>query len=1071
MNGAFPVSATKITVPALRPEMLHRARLLDLLDALLDKRLVLVTAPAGYGKTSLLVDMARSSALPFCWLALDALDREPQRFLSYFIASIAHRFPKFGNQSNAALRHLASFEDGAENLIVTLVNEIYERIDEHFVIVLDDYQFVDNVPEIRGFVSRFLQLAGENCHVALSSRRLPALADLPALVARQQVGGFDPEELAFRPEEIRRLCQKNYGVELGDEEVDALAHRTEGWITGLLLAGTAPGAPDLTRAARASGVDLDAYFDQQVFAPQPPAVQEFLLQTSLLEEFDAALCDAVLGVGEWQSMLDTVRRGNLFVLSVGPDNKWLRYHQLFRDFLQARVEARSPQTAQAILSRLAGVSEENGDWERAFHIYRQNGETESLAGLVERAGTPLIQEGKFITLGNWLESLPEALISQRPGLLSLRGVTLLVRGKAGQSLPLFDEAVSAFRIRSDTPGLALALVRRAAAQRLLGDYAASLSDAEETLQIPADSDEMLANHAEAMRLKGCGLLRLGQPFQALDWLERSLSLYRRVDAARSIPIALSDLGMALRAVGQTSAACETYEKAHILCKEQGHLPMQAGLGNSLGVLYHSLGEYETAVQYFEEGLKSARRSGYLRNEALILASLGDLYIEIGDHEASAQAFEKVETFARQYNDHFLLYYALLARAGLARLAGTFDRARTLLEDARAEASSRASNYEQGLYELEHGRLDLATGDPAGAVSRLQAALAHFETGGLVLETGWTRLWLAAACAASGDRDAARACLDAVEELITRGASLHSLGMTAHQVRERLEAVEAEAGQRSVLKRLLEAAAPTQARLPRLRKHLRRMTSAVPLPSPRLVIRAFGRGQVRVGGQVVTNERWKTRSVRELFFFLLNTPDAVTKEQICAQFWPDESPARVRQRFKNDLYRLRSALGAEAILFDGERYRFNAGMDYEYDVEVFEDCLRRVGRSADNAEKIRLVAEAAELARGPFLEDMDGEWIEPERERLRQALLPALLALAGLHLQRGDKDSAIKTCQRALAIDPYLEEAHRLAMRVYARQGDQAAVSRQYQACRHAMEMGLGMSLSAETEALYRELTS
>jgi LuxR family maltose regulon positive regulatory protein len=1069
MNGAFPVSTTKITVPALRPEILHRARLLDLLDALLDKRLALVTAPAGYGKTSLLVEMARSSAMPFCWLALDALDQEPQRFLSYFIASIAHRFPKFGNLSNAALRHLRSFEDGDENLLVTLVNEIYERIDEHFVIVLDDYQFVDNVPEIRGFVSRFLQLAGENCHVVLASRRLPALADLPALVARQQVGGFDLEELAFRPEEIRLLCEKNYGVGLSDEEVDTLAHRTEGWITGLLLAGTAPGAPDPRRAVRASGVDLDAYFDQQVFAPQPPAVQEFLLQTSLLEEFDAALCDAVLGVGEWGSMMEAVRRGNLFVLSVGPDNQWLRYHQLFRDFLQARLKAKSPQTAQAILSRLARVSEENGDWERAFHIYRQNGDAEALAGLVERAGTPLIQNDKFITLGNWLDSLPEALIRQRPGLLSLRGVTLLVRGKAGQSLPLFDEAISAFRIRSDAPGLALALVRRGAAHRLSGDYAVSLADADEALNIPAKSDEMLEYHAEACHLKGWALLRLGQPSQALAWAERSLALYTQLDAARSIPIALSNLGIIRRAMGDTSAACEAYEKAYALCKQQGNLTMLAGLGNSLGVLYHSLGEYETAVQYFEEGLKSARRSGYLRNEALILASLGDLYIEIGDHEASAQAFEKVETFARQYNDHFLLHYALLARAGLARLAGTFDRARTLLEDARAEAGSRASNYEQGLYELERGRLDLATGDPAGAVSGLQAALASFGTGGLVLETGWTRLWLAAACAASGDRDAARACLEAVEELLTRGASLHSLGMMAYHVRERLEAVEA--GQRSGLKRLLEAAAPTQAKLPRLRKHLRRMTSAVPLPSPRLVIRAFGKGQVRVGGQAVTNERWKTRSVRELFFFLLNTPDAVTKEQICAQFWPDDPPARVRQRFKNDLYRLRSALGADAVQFDGERYRFNSATDYEYDVETFEDCLRRAGRLADNAEKIRLVAEAAELARGPFLEDMDSEWIEPERERLRQALLPALLTLAELHLQRGDKDSAIKTCQRALAVDRYLEEAHRLAMRVYARQGDRAAVSHQYQACRHAIETDLGMSLSAETEALYRELTS
>jgi len=250
-----------------------------------------------------------------------------------------------------------------------------------------------------------------------------------------------------------------------------------------------------------------------------------------------------------------------------------------------------------------------------------------------------------------------------------------------------------------------------------------------------------------------------------------------------------------------------------------------------------------------------------------------------------------------------------------------------------------------------------------------------------------------------------------------------------------------------------------------------MTSAIPLPSPRLVIRAFGKGQVRINGRLVANERWKTRSVRELFFFLLNTPDAMTKEQISAAFWPEASPAQVKLRFKNDLYRLRGALGADVVQFDGECYRFNFAVDYEYDVEAFDDCLRRVAHTAETSEKIRLYSEAVELVHGPFLDDLNGEWIEPERERLRQALLSALLALAELHLQRGEKDSAIKICQRALAVDPYLEEAHRLAMRAYARQGDRAAISRQYQACRQAVETDLGMSLSPETEALYRELTA
>ncbi|MBI4732730.1 MAG: hypothetical protein HY781_11530, partial [Chloroflexi bacterium] len=206
----MPLSHAKTTIPGRRPEIVSRARLLDKLDELLDKQLILVTAPAGYGKTSLLVDLANTTGMPVCWLALDAPDQEPQRFLTYFIAAISQRFPVFGNQSKAVLRDLVALDGGLENLIITIVNEIDEHIHEHFILILDDYQVVDSITEIRNFIGRFVQLVGENCHLILASRRLPTLPDLPILVARQQVGGFDLNELAFRPAEIRLLFEQGY---------------------------------------------------------------------------------------------------------------------------------------------------------------------------------------------------------------------------------------------------------------------------------------------------------------------------------------------------------------------------------------------------------------------------------------------------------------------------------------------------------------------------------------------------------------------------------------------------------------------------------------------------------------------------------------------------------------------------------------------------------------------------------------------------------------------------------------------------------------------------------------------
>ena len=204
----IPISRTKVVIPALRPEVLHRARLLALFDSLLEKKLIIMTAPAGYGKTSLLVDFARQSQMPACWLSLDALDQDPQRFIAYLIASLAERFPNFGKRSSSVLRSVTSFEQDSERLLSSLVNELEDRIDEHFVLVVDDYQFVDSIQPIRDLFSRFISQSGENCHVILATRRLPSLPNIAQMVARQQVSGFDLEELAFRPDEIRALSRK-----------------------------------------------------------------------------------------------------------------------------------------------------------------------------------------------------------------------------------------------------------------------------------------------------------------------------------------------------------------------------------------------------------------------------------------------------------------------------------------------------------------------------------------------------------------------------------------------------------------------------------------------------------------------------------------------------------------------------------------------------------------------------------------------------------------------------------------------------------------------------------------------
>jgi len=220
--SSIPISKTKIVVPHRRSEILSRPRLLESMKTYLGNKLILLSAPAGYGKTSLLIDFVQTVDMKVCWLSLDVRDRNPQRFMAYLMASLQEHLPGVGEVSKTLLSQLKSIEEDAESLLVTLTNELYERVDEDFLLVLDDYHLLDDVPVISSLVNRFLQLADENCHVLISSRTLPDLADVTLMVARDQVAGLSQDQLAFLPREVQALYAQNHHEHLSDERADEI---------------------------------------------------------------------------------------------------------------------------------------------------------------------------------------------------------------------------------------------------------------------------------------------------------------------------------------------------------------------------------------------------------------------------------------------------------------------------------------------------------------------------------------------------------------------------------------------------------------------------------------------------------------------------------------------------------------------------------------------------------------------------------------------------------------------------------------------------------------------------------
>jgi two-component SAPR family response regulator/Flp pilus assembly protein TadD len=822
---------------------------------------------------------------------------------------------------------------------------------------------------------------------------------------------------------------------------------------------------------RISGVDTFAYLGQQVLDQQPEHVREFLMRTSMPEEFNAEFCEVVLAPfnakpQNWYVLMSLIFEKNLFVLPLGSDGRWLRYHPLFREFLQTRLKEERPHEVQPILQRMVKAYEKAGEWEKAYFTCRQLNEPGALAGVIERAGSSMLQSA-LVTLEGWINSLPPSLIQTRPGLISLRGIMAAMKSNLQEAGQLLDTAVSIYRKQDHIADLTLALIRRAHALRLSGKYHASLKDIEEALHLAEPNPDLQPLYAEGLRLKGLNLYRLGESRSAVEKLEHSLSLYTELKETSSIPLLLGDTAMVYAAVGEVVSAETFFHKALRIWQAEKNLYAQADTLNNLGVLYHQLGEYELASETYERGLSCARNSHNQRAESLLLTGLGDLYAEMEEFEAASHAYMQAEAISEKLPGFFISNYLALARANLALLKGDIESASQILKSFRKKLRMNPSVFERGSWALLEGRNHLLQKEAKKAIPLLQESKTCFIQDGRESESLWCMVWLTAAYNQAGQMENART---GFRELLAAGnRPSHALLVALHQASACLDDLRSDSQIGRSLSDLLDQSKLLSERIISVRRVLRRHAQSIPMTAASLAIRAFGRAEVSVNGRVITMSDWRTKYVKDLFFYFLLKQNALTKEQVSEVLWPETvDPHSLKKRFKDGVYRLRRAVGRNVIVFDEEYYRYNRALDYEYDVEAFDSHLRRARKARDIAERINWYQKAVDLVQGPYLAEVDADWAASERERLRQIYITALEELARLYLNTNQLDRCLFTCEQALVQNRYNEGIYHIEMRAHAARGDRASIVRCYEICKVTLKEGLGLLPSQATELLYQE---
>ena len=1076
MADELLISQTKILLPQRRRELLSRSRLLELLSDLLDFRLIIIAAPAGYGKTSLLIDFAHQFDWPVCWLALDPLDNDPHRFLSHFVMSIKRQFPEFGDEAVNILKTTPADQLNLDYLISALTNDIYEKVTEHFIVVLDDYHLLNSNSQIDTFLSEFIQRADDNCHIAITSRKLLTLPDLPLMVARAQVGGLSIEELVFQPDEIQKLYSQVFHREIDIKEASDIVTASEGWITGLLL--TSPmlrsGLGEPIKIARASGIGLYEYLAQQVLTQQPENIQAFLLNSSVFEEFNAVMCREVIGKAlnqseDWNRLMESIFHNNLFVLPVDDEYKWLRYHHLFRDFLRSTLESQRPQEAEKLKLQLAEYFSAKEDWERVFDIYQHLGNTKAIAALIEHAGSAFIAKGKIAKLAEWLSLLPAEMITSNPALLSIQATVTFNQGHIQEGKDLLDNVIAILGSAENEKSYADNLIRRSSALRVLGNYDAAKADAEKAIILTSGKLGLESLYSEALRAKGAVLYQTGFLKEGLETLNQAVKICEREKNEEDIARILVEVGAIHERLGQFAAAERAYERSLAYWQSVGDSIWVPTILNNLGVLQHSSGEFISSFYNLEKSMHYSQLTGNQRMEGYALASIGDLYKDLDALKEASDAFQKAIEIAQQIEDQYLVFYLKTAAARLAISQRQLPKAEMQIRTANALAKKSGSAYDTHKIMLEQCALEFASRKYQAILENLDIASKYFSKEGHIEDSIRAQALLFTALAKLGNTQKALSIIKEFSVGISDPARYIPSLVMINELQELFKTLITKKEIGAEISGLLAHLSDFQKLTQKSRRRIRKEASVVPFSPAKIEIRAFGRTEVVVKNRALAISDWKTQMSRDLLFLFLAHPEGLSKEEVGEIMWQELSPAELKLRFKNAIYRMRHAIGSEAVHFQDNYYQFNRSIDYEYDVQNFLNATNLAREEKNSDKQIDAYKTAIGFYQGPYLLDMDYSWVMPDRQKFHELAIRNMLDLTRLLIRNQRYEEGLTYCRKALQEDPCNEDIHRLSMEIYSLMGNKAAVSRQYQQCLSVLKDEIGVPPSEATVSLYKTL--
>jgi LuxR family maltose regulon positive regulatory protein len=685
---------TKLYLPSARARsrIVPRPRLIARLNEGLHaaRPLLLISALAGCGKTTLLGDWIAQSQRRVAWLSLDEGDNDPNRFWTYFIAALQTVQPNVGEGAGVILQGMGQMGEQPlplESFLTVLLNEMTASPDG-FALVLDDYHVI-TTPAIHEGLTFLLDHLPPQMRVIIASRADPPLP-LARLRASNRMTEFRDGDLRFTPDEVAVFLNQVMGLDLSADDIAALEARTEGWIAGLQLAALSLQGRDETSRRRfvstftgSQRYILD-YLVEEVLHRQPETTQAFLLQTSILARLSGPLCDAVTGGADGQAMLEELERANLFLIPLDEERRWYRYHQLFAEVLHHRLQQAEPDHLVVLHRKAATWSVEHRLIDDAVRHALAAGDALWAARLVEQHVEEVLRRGEGETLRRWLSAVPQAVVRSRPRLALSQALAAFNAGRLEAVEPLLEDAEQALASTPNEPyepsiGRELSMMANVPASIAL--LRASLvglrGDAERVIELVRLALTYLAEDERGPRISVRWNLALA------DWMRGCLTEAER---------AFADLVAEGRAVGEP------------------HLTLSAGA--VLGRVQCAQGRLNAALRTYQEGLDFAARTGpsAVLSAAVAHVGMAEVFYERNQLEQAQRHVTEGIPLARQLTSTQSLATGLTTLAWIRQARGDPAGALEAIDEAARVMPALAVVALYNPVPAERARLLLAQGD-------------------------------------------------------------------------------------------------------------------------------------------------------------------------------------------------------------------------------------------------------------------------------------------------------------------------------------------------------------------------